>query len=338
MKSLRLHGTNDLRFHEEPIPEPSYDEVLIRVKAVGICASDLHWVNEGTTGDEVITTPFVLGHELGGEVVGGDLDGTRVAVDPCVPCDACEFCLRGDPNLCPDHYFAGQAPQDGALREYMAWPMKSIIPIPDSISDDDAAMLEPLGIAIHTVDLGKVKPGMTVGIYGCGPIGLLVLQMAKVAGASEILASDVLPHRLQTAKEMGAHKTYLANQSGDERTPIMMDTHRLGVDVAFEVAGDNAAVETAIETVKPGGRVVLCGIPSSNRICFTASTARRKGLTIMMVRRMKHTYPRAIKLVETGQIDVHSIVTHHFPLEQAPEAFRVAQNREGLKVIINPQP
>lgn len=336
MKSLRLHGKNDLRFHEEPIPKPGYDEVLIRVKTVGICASDLHWLNEGTTGDERISMPFILGHEIGGVVEGGDLAGTRIAVDPCVPCDTCEFCLRGDPNLCPDHYFAGQAPQDGALREYMNWPMKAIIPIPDSISDEDAAMLEPLGIAIHTVDLGKIKPGMTVGVFGCGPIGLMVLQMAKVAGASEVLATDLLPNRLQVAKEMGAHKTYLATQNGDESGSILADTHKLGVDVAFEVAGENAAVETAVETVKPGGRVVLCGIPTINQTCFKASTARRKGLTIMIVRRMKHTYPRAIKLVETGQVDLKKIVTHRYPLAKASEAFKTAQNREGLKVIIHP--
>ncbi len=336
MKSLRLHGIGDLRLHAEPIPEPEYDEVLIRVKAVGICASDIHWVEDGTTGDEFITTPFVLGHEFGGVVESGDLKGTRVAVDPTVPCDTCEFCLRGDPNLCPDHYFAGQSPRDGALREYMTWPMKAIIPIPDSISDEDAAVLEPLGVAIHSVDLGKVKPGMIVGVYGCGPIGLLTIQMARVAGASEIIATDILPHRLEAAKEFGAHRTYLASPEGDERAPILVDTHRLGVDVAFEVAGENPAVETAVETVKPGGRVVLCGIPAVNQTCFKASTARRKGLTIKMVRRMKHTYPRAIKLVETGQVTVRPIVSHRFPLEQAATAFEVAQRREGLKVIVNP--
>ncbi len=336
MKSLRLHGIGDLRLHDEPIPVPGYDEVLIRVKAVGICASDIHWVEGGTTGDDIITTPFVLGHEFGGVVESGDLKGTRVAVDPCVPCDTCEFCLRGDPNLCPDHYFAGQAPQDGALREYMTWPMKVIIPIPDSISDEDAAVLEPLGVAIHTVDLGVIKPGMIVGVYGCGPVGLLTIQMARVAGASEIIATDILPHRLEAAKELGAHKTYLASPEGDERAPILVDTHRLGVDVAFEVAGENSAVETAVETVKPGGRVVLCGIPSITQTCFKASTARRKGMTLKMVRRMKHTYPRAIKLVETGQVDLRSVVSHRFPLEQAATAFEIAQKREGLKVIINP--
>jgi L-iditol 2-dehydrogenase len=336
MKSLRLHGTRDLRIHDEPIPEPSYDEVLLRVKAVGICASDLHWVEDGTTGDTTITTPLILGHEFGGIIEGKDLKGIRAAIDPSVPCDVCEFCLRGDQNLCEELRFAGQAPDDGALREYMAWPMKAVVPIPDFISDEDGAVLEPLGVAIHTVDLGKIKPGMIVGVYGCGPVGLLIVQMARIAGASEIIATDILHHRLEAAAAFGAHKTYLASPDGDERAPILKETHRVGVDVAFEAAGENSAVETAVETVKPGGRVVLCGISSINQTSFKASTARRKGLTIKMVRRMKHTYPRAIKLVETGQVDVRSIVSHRFPLDEFEEAFKVAQNREGLKVIINP--
>jgi L-iditol 2-dehydrogenase len=336
MKSLRIHAVGDLRLHEEPKPEISYDEALVRVKAVGICGSDIHWHADGGTGETRISEPFVLGHEFGGVVEGGAMDGLRVAVDPNIPCDTCEFCLAGYPNLCPDHYFAGHPPTDGALREYIAWPMKALIPIPDSISDEDAAVLEPLGVAIHTVDLGHIKPGMIVGVYGCGPIGLLTIQVARAAGASEIIATDVLPHRLEVAKEMGADQVYLASPQGDERLPILTDTHRLGVDVAFEVAGENAAVETAIETTKPGGRVVLCGIPAVDQISFKASTARRKGLSIMMVRRMGHVYPRAIKMVEAGQVDLRSVVTHRFSLGQASAAFETAQKREGLKIIINP--
>ncbi len=336
MKSLQLHGINDLRLHNEPIPKPDYDEALVRVKAVGICGSDIHWHAEGGTGEEGITSPFVLGHEFGGVVEGGSLDGLRVAVDPAVPCDTCEYCLNGKPNLCPDHYFAGHAPYDGALREYMAWPMKTMVPVPDSLSDEDVAVLEPLGVAIHTVDLGHLKPGMTVGVYGCGPIGLLTIQVARAAGASEIIATDVLPHRLEAAKALGADRGFLASPTGEERTRILAATHKDGVDVAFELAGENSAVETAIETAKPGGRVVLCGIPAVNEISFKASTARRKGLSIMMVRRMKHVYPRAIKMVEVGQIDVRSIVSHRFPLADSGKAFELAQKREGLKIIINP--
>ena len=336
MKTLRLHGINDLRIHEEPIPEPAYDEALIKVEAVGLCASDLLWVEDGTTGDELINTPFVLGHEIGGVIESQDLNGVRVAVDPNIPCETCEFCSRGDQNLCPDVQFAGMSTKDGALREYMTWPLKSIIPIPDFVSFEDAAMLEPLGIAIHTVDLGKIKPGMIVGIYGCGPIGLLVIQLARIAGASEIIATDLLSHRLTAAKEFGATKIYLASANGDERSPILTDTKKMGIDVCFEVAGQNSAVETAIETVKPGGQVILCGIPKGNKIIFMASSARRKGLTIKMVRRMKHTYPRAITLVGTGQVDIRSIVSHRFSLDQFETAFDIAKKRQGIKVIINP--
>ena len=336
MKSLRIHGINDLRIHDEPIPKPDYDEALVRVKAVGICGSDIHWHDDGGTGEEGITTPFVLGHEFGGIVEGGSLDGLRVAVDPAVPCDTCEYCLAGKPNLCPDHYFAGHAPHDGALREFMAWPMKTMVPVSDNFTDEDIAVLEPLGVAIHTVDLGHIKPGMTVGVFGCGPIGLLAIQVARAAGASEIIATDVLQHRLDAAKELGADRVFLASPEGEERTQILAATHKDGVDVALEIAGENAAVETAIETSKPGGRVVLCGIPTVNQISFKASSARRKGLSIMIVRRMKHVYPTAIKLVEAGQVDVRSIVSHRFPLEKAAEAFELASKHEGLKIIINP--
>lgn len=336
MKSLRLHNINDLRIHDEPIPEPEYDEALLRVKAVGICGSDIHWYVDGGTGEEGISVPFVLGHEFSGIVEGGSLDGLRMAVDPAVSCDTCEFCLNGNPNLCPDHYFAGHAPHDGALREYMAWPMKTMVPVPDSFSDDDIAVLEPLGVAIHTVDLGHVMTGMTVGVYGCGPIGLLTIQVARAAGASTIIATDVLSHRMDAAMAMGADCVYTATPDGDEREQIMDATHNDGVDVTFEVAGENMAVNTAIETVKPGGRVVICGIPTINEISFNAASARRKGLSIMMVRRMKHVYTRAIRMVESGQVDVRSVVSHKFPLEQATEAFGLAQRREGLKIIINP--
>jgi L-iditol 2-dehydrogenase len=249
-----------------------------------------------------------------------------VAVDPHIACGCCAYCQEGNPNLCPNHYFAGQAPQDGALRHYMCWPEIFVFPIPDSISDEAGALLEPLGVALHTVDLGKLRPGMRVGVYGCGPIGLMVVQLARLSGAVEVVATDRLPHRLQAAQRLGATAVFFAGE-----TPDIPE-----VDVAFEVAGDQGAVDTAVKTCKPGGRVILCGIPSDDKTSFKASTARRKGLTIKVVRRMKNTYPRAIKLVASGLIDVESLITHRFSLADSAEAFRVASAREGLKVIIKP--
>jgi L-iditol 2-dehydrogenase len=337
MKSVRLHGTGDLQIHEEQIPVAGAGEKLIRVKSVGVCGSDLHWFSEGSIGDAKLEHPLVLGHELAGVTE----EGQRVAIDPAIPCGYCEFCRHGHPNLCENLIFAGHGKHDGALREWLAWSEKSLFPIPDSISDEDGAMLEPLGIAIHAVDLGKLKAGMTVGVFGCGPIGLLILQMAKLAGAANIIATDKFAHRVEAAKTFGASQAFLVDENprGSELALSMVEmieaaTQGRGVDVAFEAAGTQAAVDTAFDAVSTGGKVVLAGIPDDDKTSFTASLARRKGLTIKLVRRMKHTYPRAIELVSKGLVDVRSIVTHRFPLEQAAEAFRVAERREGLKIII----
>ena len=258
MQIARLHGIGDIRVTEEAAPKAEAGEVLLRVTAVGICGSDIHWFAEGTTGAAGFSEPFVLGHEFAAVVEEGELAGMRVAVEPHVACGACEFCAEGNPNLCPHHYFAGQAPQDGALRQYMAWPQEFLFPVPDTLSDGAAAMLEPLGVALHTVDLGKLKPGMRVGVYGCGPIGLLIVQLAKLSGAIEIVATDKLQHRLQAAEQMGATQFFQAD-NGAETDLIMKATAGHGVDVAFEVAGDQSAVDTAVETVKPGSYTTACG-------------------------------------------------------------------------------
>jgi L-iditol 2-dehydrogenase len=329
MKSVRLHACADLRLHDEPRPVPSQGEPLIRVKAVGICGSDLHWFSEGGIGDAVLENPLVLGHELAGELEGGQ----RVAVDPAIPCRQCEFCLQGHPNLCPKVIFAGHDKTDGALREFMTWDEKCLFPIPDSITDDDGVMLEPLGVAIHAVDLGHLKAGMTVGVFGCGPIGLLIIQLARLSGAANIIATDRLPHRVDAAKATGAHHGFLTDGRPNVG-PILAASSKRGIDVAFEVAGEQGAVDDAFAAVIPGGKVILAGIPGDDNTSFSASTARRKGLTIKLVRRMKQTYPRAIELVSQRLVDVHSLVTHRFPLEQAAEAFRIAVKRDGLKVIV----
>ena len=329
MKSVRLHGTGDLQLHEEEIPVVGAGEKLVRVKSVGVCGSDLHWFAEGSIGDAKLEHPLVLGHEFAGLTEAGQ----RVAIDPAIPCGHCELCAQGHPNLCANLIFAGHGKTDGALREWMTWSEKSLFPIPDSIGDDDGALLEPLGVAIHTVDLGKLKAGMTVGVFGCGPIGLLIIQIAKLSGAARIIATDKLIHRVEAAERFGASHAFLVGE--DSRLgEIGAATGGRGVDVAFEAAGTQAAVDDAFAAVKSGGKVVLAGIPNDDKTSFSSSTARRKGLTIKLVRRMKHTYPRAIGLVSKGLVDVRSLVTHRFPLEQAAEAFRVAQRREGLKIII----
>jgi len=330
MKTLRLHGPGDLRIHEEPDPVPAAGEKLLRVTAVGICGSDLHWFNEAGIGDAQLEKPLVLGHEFSALTD----EGERVAVDPAIPCGECEYCKRGDPNLCERIIFAGHGDQDGALREKMSWPQSCLHPLQEGISDAEGALLEPLGIAMHAVDLAHLRVGMSVGVFGCGPIGLLILQLARLAGVSKVLATDLLPHRVEAARNFGAEEAHVVTDSFGVQEAALLDQR--GLDVVFEAAGENAAVEMSVAAARPGGKVMLVGIPPDDRTSFTASLARRKGLTFKLVRRMKLTYPRAIQLVESGRVNVRDLVTHTFPLEQAIEAFAVAARRDGLKVLITP--
>jgi L-iditol 2-dehydrogenase len=217
----------------------------------------------------------------------------------------------------------------------MAWPERALFALPDALRDGDGAMLEPLGVALHAVDLAHVRAGASVGVFGCGPIGLLALQAARLAGAGRLFATDRpdRPHRLDAARRLGAE--VFAAEAGREARAIR-DALGGGLDAAIELAGENGAVDAALEAVRPGARVVLAGIPAEERTSFRAATARRKGLTLVLSRRMKHTYPRAIGLVAEGNVDVRSAVTHQFPLERGAEAFATAARREGLKVLVVP--
>ena len=335
MQVLRLHTAGNLALHDEPVPQPKPGEALIRITAVGICGSDLHWFSEAGIGDARLDQPLVLGHEFAGVVASGPLIGQRVAIDPAISCHACEFCLEGNPNFCTSLQFAGHGHQDGAMQAYFCWPEECLFPIPDHLTDVEGAMLEPLGVAIHALDLAKVRPGMSVGVFGSGPIGLLTLQMARIAGATRLYATDLLESRLEAARQYGANQVYNAF-AGTEASEILADTGGRGLDVVFEAAGENEAVDAAIASAKPGATVILAGIPASERTSFIASTARRKGLTIKLVRRMKLTYPRAIALCSAGQVDLRSLVTHCFPMSDYQTAFDLAARREGLKVMVVP--
>ncbi|GAB4108972.1 MAG: sorbitol dehydrogenase [Acidobacteriota bacterium] len=331
----RLYAPGDLRLSHEPRPRPGPDETLLQVTAVGICGSDLHWFEEGGIGDARLARPLVLGHEIAGVVAEGELRGRPVAVDPAIACEHCRFCHEGHPNLCSDLRFAGHDTLDGGLRRFMAWPSRLLYPVPEHFSAAETAMLEPLGVALHALDLAHIRVASTAAVLGCGPIGLLILQLLRRAGLTFVAATDIRPHRLQAARERGADLVVAAEQ-GREAREIVAAAGGLGVDVAFEAAGDNEAVEAAVHCVRPGGRVILAGIPPGDRLTLSAGVARRKGLTIKLVRRMKHVYPRAIRLLEQRIVDLESLVTHRFPLAKCPEAFAVAYRREGLKVIVEP--
>ena len=285
----------------------------------------------------MLEAPLVLGHEIAGVVASGPRTGERVVLDPAVPCGDCQVCRAGLPHLCPRMRFAGHGGTDGALRTLMAWPETLAYRVPDALPDVEAPLLEPLGVALHALDLGHVGPGSTAAVFGCGPIGLLLVQALRSAGASVVLATDPLAHRREAAATMGAARALAASDPGAATVPKEA-TDGLGVDVTFEAAGDDGAVDDAIAATRPGGRVVLVGIPDADRTSFTASVARRKGLTLLLCRRMESVnLSRAIDLVGSRQVLLDGLVTARYGLGAWRDAFDALLDRRGLKVIVEPQ-
>jgi len=334
MRVLRLHGPRDARLTDEPVPVPEPGEALVRVTAVGICGSDLHWFSESAIGGVALTRPLVLGHEAAGVIADGPRTGERVAIDPSVPCGHCDTCARGLGHLCPDVRFLGYATGDGAMRDYLAWPEAQLVPIPDTIDDVGGAMLEPLGVAIHALRLARLRPGDRIGIFGAGPIGLLLIQLARASGATQVIVTDRLPHRVAAARALGAVAELVTD--GSERAALLEATGGEGVDTAIEIAGEDDAIGAAIDLVKPAGTVVVGGIPEGPAVTITGAAARRKGLDLRFARRMNLVYPQAIALAASGTVDLHAVVSDRFPLSDAPAALASAARREGHKVMVLP--
>lgn len=332
----RLHAIKDLRLEEVPVPTPGPGEVLLKIATVGTCGSDVHYYLEGGIGDAIVEEPIIMGHEFSAWVAtaGAGVTGLEVgqlcSVEPAIPCGHCEYCTHGHPNLCPNVNFCGTPPIDGVFAEYAVMPAENCFPLPEGFSATDGAMLEPLGIAIHTVDLAHLKVGATIAILGAGPVGLLIAAVAKAAGAGAIYMTDPIAARRAFALSYCADAVFNPDAE-DVVAAIMTATNERGVDVAFEAAGAEETPDQAAHITRPGGKVVVVGIPSEDAMTMTASVVRRKGLTIKLVRRMKHTYPRAIRIVEKGIVDIKPLATHSFSLEQIQQAFElVAGYKDGV--------
>ncbi|HHX63572.1 MAG TPA: alcohol dehydrogenase catalytic domain-containing protein [Chloroflexi bacterium] len=341
MQSLRLFGPRDLRVVEEPVPQPAPGEALLRVRSVTVCHSDVHYYRDARIGNTVSDVPLVLGHEFAAEVVEVTPEvthvrpGDLVAVQPAVSCGHCRYCVEGNPNLCLHIQFCGTPPMDGSLRQYVAYGGRFLHPLPEGFTADDGALLEPLGVALHGWDLGKARLAETVAVIGCGPIGLLVVQLALRGGAAQVLAVEPLAYRRQIAADLGA----VPLEPGEDLESHIADlTDGHGADVVLELAGTLSGQEAAARAAKRGGTVVLIGIPPEDEVLMPHHVARRKGLTIKMARRMKHTYPRAIELVRRGMVDLAPLITHRFPLERAAEAFEMVGRYEDgvIKAAVYP--
>lgn len=341
MQASFLYGVRDVRLEQCPTPAPGPGEVLLRIASVGVCGSDVHYYEDGRIGSQLITAPIIMGHEFSawvavlGDGVHALQVGQLVAVEPGIGCGICEYCVAGHPNLCPDVRFCGSPPVNGVFAEYAVMPAENCFPLPEGFNPDDGALLEPLGIAIHAVDLAHLKPGETVAVLGAGPIGLLIAAVAKAGGASAVYMNEPLPYRREFALKFIADAVF-DPQAQNFHVGIERLTGGRGVDVVFEAAGAPETAQQAVDLARIGGKLIWAGIPSEDEISFKASTARRKGLTIKFVRRMKHTYPRAIRLVQTGQVEVRPLVTHYLSLSHVGEAMELVSNYQDgvIKAIV----
>jgi L-iditol 2-dehydrogenase len=343
MKVAHFTGLRQLEIVD--LPEPKLretDAVLLRVDRVGVCGSDVHYYTRGRIGTQVLEYPATVGHECSGTVleVGSEVErlkpGDRVAVDPAIVCGQCDQCRAGRLNTCRNLLFMGCPGQAlGALAEYRVMPAVNCLPLPESISLDQAALLEPLSIGLHAVRLGDVYPAARIAILGSGPIGLSVLACAKVAAPCMVYMVDLLDERLEVARQCGADWT--GNPRSGDVVGQIAELDPWGLDLVFECSGDPACIDQAVQLLTPGGTLVQVGIPSEGHVPFDIQTMRVKELTVKNVRRQKGCLAPLIRLVADGQIDTRPLLTHRFPLAETREAFElVAEYRDGvIKALID---
>ena len=320
-------------------PDPSVKaarDVLIKVGVVGVCGSDVHYYATGRIGSQVVKYPFRVGHEFAGTVVAVGRavkrvkEGDMVSVDPAMFCGKCDQCRAGRFHTCRKLKFLGCPGQaEGCLCEYIVMPESSCYPVARGISLEQAAIIEPLSIGCYAVQQSVPMKGARIAILGCGPIGLSVLLPARVAGAKRIYVTDKIAARLAVAGKAGA--TWTGNPDRTDVVASIVRKEPLLLDAVFECCGQQAAIDQAIELLKPGGTLMLIGIPTVDRIAFCIDRMRRKELRIQNVRRQNECVEAAVRLIEKGRVDVDFMITHHFALEKTKQAFDLVENyRDGV--------
>jgi len=337
MKSMQLEGIREIRMVEIPDPVITHDlDVLIKMKTLGVCGSDIHYFNHGKIGSQVVMFPFALGHEGAGQVVAVGKGvknihlGQRIAIEPAMPCGECDQCISGREHTCRKLKFLGCPGQaDGCLSEYIVMPESSCIPISDTLSYDQAAISEPLAIGVYAVKQSGLLEGSKVGILGFGPIGMSVLLPALAQGASAVYVTDKISDRLEIAKKCGA--TWAGNPDVENIVISINEKEPLLLDVVFECCGKQEAIDQAVKVLKPGGKLMIIGIPEFSRWSFNVDELRRKEITICNVRRQVHCVEHALEMMEKGIVDVSLMPTHRFRFEDTQKAFElVAGYKDGV--------
>jgi L-iditol 2-dehydrogenase len=341
-----LTGVRQFRLAEAAIPDPGPGEVQVRVAAVGICGSDLHSYTEGAVGDTPCVYPMVLGHEPAGVIVNcgagvtGWSPGDRAAFEPALYCYHCEFCLTGHHNVCANLRFMSNPAEPGFFREYLNLPARNLLAIPPGLSLEHATLVEPLAVALHSMEFVALAPGETAAVFGVGPIGLLTVIALKLAGAARVWAIDPVPHRLDLARAAGANAV-IDPRGVDPVRQILGDTGNRGVDVSIDCGGTGGSINQCIHATRNAGRVVITAIPSEVHVPVDFHPMRRKELALYNVRRSNHESPAALRLLTDCISRFAPLVTHTRPLEEIGRAFSQLEGYEdgvGKIVITFPKP
>jgi L-iditol 2-dehydrogenase len=325
-------GKVELR--DVPRPECGPNDVVVAPRAVGICGSDMHLYRHGRIGTSVVERPLVLGHEPAGEVVevGAEVEGLRVGdrviVEPGISCGTCYWCHHGDYNLCPHVRFLGIPPSDGAMSELVGVPARYAHKMPESMSWADGAMIEPFAVGLEAVKRAGVRTGDSVVVLGAGPIGLMILQAARIAGATTLISVDVAERPLAMASQLGA-TAVLDGRTGELAERVRELTGGRGADHAIEAVGAPATVQSALDVVRRGGTVTLVGIAAAPGIPLDTIKIVRTGLTVRSSFRYAHVHPGAISLAAEGRVDLKTLVTKSYAFADVGEAFREVDARKS---------
>jgi L-iditol 2-dehydrogenase len=331
-----LYAPGDLRVEDRAIPEPGAREVLVEIAAVGVCGSDVHYYEHGRIGSFVVREPMVLGHESSGRVVAlgpgtsKHAVGDRVALEPGVPCGSCRECRAGRYNLCRDVRFFATPPVDGAFANYVTIHEDFAFALPDAVSDQAGALMEPLSVGVWACQKASVGAGDRVLVTGAGPIGLLALQAARAFGATDVTITDVNAHRLALAESTGATRTINVAE-----TPL--DHSDIEVDALIECSGHPASLKAGIATLRPAGTAVLVGMGPGEEGVVPLSLIQNRELWLTGTFRYANTYPTAIALAADGRVDLDAIITGHYGLEDAEAALRAGrEDQSAVKVMVMP--
>lgn len=339
MKVAVMTDIRKMEIEERDIPQIKPDEVLVKIEYVGICGSDMHFFESGRVGNWIVDEPLVLGHESGGTVVevGENVTnlkvGDRVALEPGVGCGECEMCKKGLYNLCQDMDFMAVPHQrDGVFLEYYAHPAKMCFKLPDNVDTMEGALVEPMAVGLHAVNVSGAKMGQSAVVLGCGCIGLVTIMALKAAGIDEIYAVDVLEKRLQKAKEVGASMII----NGKEQDAVKVIQAIGGCDLVYETAGAEFTTLQTAKMVKKGGAVTLVGMCANSEITYDIGSLSAAEARLYTIFRYRNLYPTAIKLISQGKLPVKSIVSHEFDFKDIIHGinYNIDNKQDVIKGVI----